>query len=257
MTTGYISNKLKVLALHYKKMGLINLSSYIVQRIFTRNGKMLKVSIAGYSYPILLRNTQSDTQIFTQIFLREELKVKLHEVPSIIIDGGANIGMGTLYLRRAYPHALIIAVEPDKSNFEMLLKNTMRFENVICYNSGLWDKNAKLKIVNKNAGNESFIVTELNPTDPEDEAIDAITIGEIVKRNNIDKIGLLKLDIEGSESRIFASNYKEWVSITDNLLVEIHNWIDPNAHKIVMSVLGHGFENRMVGEYHFFTRLMR
>jgi FkbM family methyltransferase len=255
MTSQLILNKLKVLKLHFQKLGLFNLSGYIIQRTFKQHAKIIRIRIPDYLHPVYLRNTQSDTQIFTHIFLREELKVELNEIPRIIIEGGANIGLSTLYLRRKYPDALIFAVEPDKSNFEMLIKNTNPYKNIICYNSGLWDKNAKLKIVNKNAGNESFIVSELTDTDEIDDAIEAITISEIVKRNNISKIGLLKLDIEGSEGKIFANNYSDWLSITDNMLVEIHNWIDSNAEKTVMNAVAQDFKNKMAGEYHFFFRI--
>jgi|SRR6185437_4292206 len=249
-----ILNKLKVLRMHYQKIGFVNLFGYIIQRIFKQKAKIIKINIPTYLNPVYLRNTESDTQIFTHIFLREELKIQLIENPWVIIDGGANIGLGTLYLRNNYPDALIIAVEPDRSNFEMLVKNTKPYKNIICYNSGLWNKNAKLKIVNKDAGNESFIVSELNDFDPMDDSIEAITISEIIKRNSITKVDLLKLDIEGSEKKIFENNYSDWLSITENILIEIHNWIQPDAEKTVMNAIAHDFKNKMAGEYHFFYR---
>jgi hypothetical protein len=39
------------------------------------------------------------------------------------------------------------------------------------------------------------------------------------------------------------------------MLVEIHNWIDADAEKAVMSAVGNRFHISMAGEYHFF--LMR
>lgn len=40
-------------------------------------------------------------------------------IPDVVIDLGCNIGLFTGYARQLYPHALIIAVEPDKKNCEL------------------------------------------------------------------------------------------------------------------------------------------
>ncbi|MGN6296287.1 MAG: FkbM family methyltransferase [Ginsengibacter sp.] len=247
--------KLKVLIIHYKNLGLLNLVFYILQRIFKSKNKVIKVSVRGCQHPIYLRNSPSDTQIFTQLFLREELKVDLECYPKIIIDGGANIGLATVYLKNRYPDASIYSIEPDRSNFEILLMNTKRYKNIICYNNGIWNKSANLIIENKEAGSESFIVREVFDKEINGEdVIPAITIGNIVSENRIDSIGLLKLDIEGSEAMVFADNFKEWIEITDNILVEIHNWINKDANKIVMAALDEVYNYKMAGEYYFFTK---
>ena len=250
-----MKSKLNVLILHYKKLGFLNLSFYIAQRILKPKNQIIKISVPGCRYPIFLRNNSSDTQIFTQIFLREELKVELKSYPKDIIDGGANIGLATVYLKNRYPDASIYSIEPDKSNFEILLMNTKKYENTICYNNGIWNRNINLIIENKEAGSESFIVREA--TNKENGGVDvipAITIGDIVVKNKINRIGLLKLDIEGSESKVFADNYQDWITITDNILVEIHNWINKDANKIVMAALDKNYSYKMAGEYYFFSK---
>ena len=247
-------NKLRVLKLHFQKLGLISTANYITQRIYKPRNGLLKVLIPGYQHPVYLRNIQSDIQIFTQIFLREELKIDLQVVPKIIIDGGANIGFAALYLKHRYPDAAIFSIEPDDSNFKLLMKNTSQYKKIVCYNNGIWNKEARLKIVNKDAGYESFVVAEVNMNNPDVDAINAITINEIVKQNDIVNIDLLKMDIEGSERNVFQDNYNEWLSITDNLLVEIHNWIDGDAEKTVMAAVKDKFETKMNGEYHFFSK---
>ena len=248
-------NKLQVLKLHFQKLGLISTANYITQRIYKPRNGLLKVLIPGYKHPVYLRNIQSDIQIFTQIFLREELKIDLLVVPKIIIDGGANIGFAALYLKNRYPDAAIFSIEPDDSNFKLLMKNTSQYKKIVCYNNCIWNKKAKLKIVNKDAGNESFVVAEVNMNNLDVDAINAITINEIVKQNNIVNIDLLKMDIEGSERNVFEDNYIEWLSITDNMLVEIHNWIEGDAGKMVMAAVKDKFQTKMNGEYHFFSKM--
>lgn len=245
--------KLRVFILHLNKLGFINLLFYILQRVFKSENKIIKVSVPSCRYPIFLRNNASDTQIFTQIFLREELKVDLVNSPLTIIDGGANIGLATVYLKNRYPETSLYSIEPDKANFELLLMNTQKYKDIICYNYGIWNSNSNLIIKNKEAGSESFIVIEAKDSDDID-SIQAITIGDIVIQNRINKIGLIKLDIEGSESKVFFDNYNEWVSITDNILVEIHDWIDKDAFKIVMAALSPDYNYQMAGEYYFFSK---
>jgi len=97
-------------------------------------------------------------------------------------------------------------------------------------------------------------VAEVNINNVDFDAFNAITINEIVKLNNIVNIDLLKMDIEGSERNVFEDNYIEWLSITDNMLVEIHNWIDGDAGKTVMAAVKDKFETKMNGEYHFFSK---
>jgi FkbM family methyltransferase len=252
---NFIKNKFKVLILHYNKLGLIELIFYIFKRLTYARNKVIKISIQGYAFPVFLRNNPSDTQIFTQIFLREELKIDLKEIPKTIIDGGANIGLASVYLKNKYPNVLIYSVEPEKTNYDLLLENTKFYKGIFSYNCGIWNKNTKLKIINEDSGNESFIVKEISESDKDSKAIEAITISKIVEDNDIENIGLLKLDIEGSEGKVFEDNYNDWLSISNNILVEIHNWIDPEAEAKVKNALINKYSFKMAGEYHHFTKL--
>ena len=42
----------------------------------------------------------------------------------VIVDCSANIGLSALWFARRFPHATIIAIEPDTDNFAMLQANT-------------------------------------------------------------------------------------------------------------------------------------
>jgi FkbM family methyltransferase len=254
-TKSLFVNKFKILKLHYNKFGFLTLAKYVLQRLVYPKNKLIKISIPGYLYPVFLRNNASDTQIFTQIFVREELKIDLKNTPKTIIDGGANIGFASVYFKNKYPDSMVYSIEPEKSNYEVLLKNTSFYNNMVCYNCGIWNIDGKLKIINKDAGNESFIVTELDTSDDDIDAISAITINKIVHDNNILNIELIKLDIEGSEGKVFENNFKDWLAISENILVEIHNWIDVDAEKKVLKAIDNKFSVTMAGEYHFFSRL--
>lgn len=245
--------KLKVIALHYRTMGVANATSYIIQRLY-KDKAFLSARIKNTDLRILLRNDPYDTQIFTQIFIRDELNIQLDEAPDVIIDGGANIGLATLYLKTRYPDATVIAIEPERSNFELLVENTRGYNDVFCLNNGIWNRNCRLRIVDNGDGNASFTTTELGDDETATEVIDAITISDVISRFHLDRLNLVKLDIEGSEKAVFEANHEEWLSKTDHVIVEIHPHLHPDCEMTVTSAFARDFVATRSGEYSVFSR---
>lgn len=248
-----VFKKYNVVKLLCKKMGLLNASAYIMQRIYKRNNH-LKLKIKNTGLNIYLRNNPYDRQVFTQIFIWEELGVNYAEPPKVIIDGGANIGLATLYLKNKYPDARIIAVEPEHSNFELLLKNTASYPDVFCLKKGIWNKNCRLQIIDNGDGNASFITKELEENEMADDVINAITITGIMNQYDLQELDLVKLDIEGSERFVFEKNYEEWLSKTKEVIVEIHPYLHPHCEATVLNALNKEFMKSSSGEYFCFTR---
>jgi FkbM family methyltransferase len=252
--TRWILNKSAVVGRHFNVMGYWNAINYIIQRIYKRD-KLLIARIKNTDLKIFLRNDKYDTQIFTQIFIRAELNVDFELEPKIILDGGANIGLATLYLKNKYPHAKIIAVEPEQSNFELLIKNTKNYKDVFCLQNGIWNKNGRLEIIDNGDGNASFITKELNVNDRSKQVISAVTIDEIMKQFGIEEIDLLKLDIEGSEKEVFEKDFEIWLPKIKHIMVEIHPHLHPDCESIVSATLANGFNRMQVGEYSFFKKI--
>ena len=48
----------------------------------------------------------------------------------------------------------------------------------------------------------------------------------MIDEYNITEIGILKVDIEGAEKQLFSVNYKNWISITHSIAIELHPNID-------------------------------
>lgn len=251
-----LSSKLKVILLHYKRMGFANATSYIIQRIY-KGQTLLSARLKNTDLQIKLRNNPYDTQVFTQIFLRDELNVHLPESPRVIIDGGANIGLATLYLKTKYPGATIIAIEPERSNFDLLVENTKAYQNIICLNYGIWNTHCRLQIIDTGQGTASFITRELADGNGGDNAIEAITIPDVMKQFQFKKLDLVKLDIEGSEKELFKDNYEEWLSKTSCVIVEIHRHLQPDCEATVFHAFEKDFAYSTLGEYSVFSRKSR
>ncbi|MBE7176474.1 MAG: FkbM family methyltransferase [Mucilaginibacter polytrichastri] len=185
--------------------------------------------------PIYLRRGSSDIRVFYHTLIEKEFANPCNiEDPAVIIDAGANIGLTALMFARKYPDAKIIAIEPESSNFGMLIRNTRNHENVTCIKKGLWSSDANLKIENPESEHWGFITTEV----PDDESYDlsGISVDTLLKRYAITDIDLFKIDIEGSEQEVFSKNPETWLPKTKWIVIELH--AVRQCEKVVTETLG-------------------
>jgi len=137
--------------------------------------------------------------------------------------------MSTLFYKIKFPKAKIIAVEPELLNYKIMLKNTEHLSNVIVINAGIWNKETNLKIENSISDSWGFVVKE---SEIENEnTIPAVSISTLMHQYNLNAIDILKIDIEGSEKEMFQENYKEWLSRTKVLSIELHDGYRKGASK--------------------------
>lgn len=183
-------------------------------------GDFQKVKLPNYKSAFFLRKNTSDFPTFTQVFLDNQYNIDFDKNAKIIIDGGANIGLFTIKIKNEIPEAKIICIEPDPENFEILHKNLANYTNVFFENSGLWSNDAKLKVFDKyNCGKWGMVVEE----DTENGTIDALSINALICKYTIDRIDVLKLDIESSEKQLFSQNYQEWLPKVKMIIIEFHD----------------------------------
>ncbi len=196
---------------------------------------LVKLETRRLQHPVYLRKNTCDVEVFGSIFLQEEYAMNLDFEPRVIIDCGANIGLTTIYLKNLYPNATIICIEPELENYEILLKNTEHYKDIICYNAGVWSRSTSLMIEDAGLGSWGFTVKEVDHEVP--GSIKGISLRDIIKENNIETIDVLKIDIEGSEKEVFEANSDEWLSRTQVLAVELHDRMKAGASKAVFKAL--------------------
>src|SRR5258706_10771593 len=61
--------------------------------------------------------------IYSDIFVQEPYRFRCETETPLIIDGGANVGVSTLYFKRLFPRSRVIAFEADPQTFEALAEN--------------------------------------------------------------------------------------------------------------------------------------
>ena len=144
----------------------------------------------------------------------DKLKSKL------IIDCGANIGCSSIYFQKIVENSKIIAIEPDKKNYELLKKNFSEYKGILI-NSAVANSKENYEIL-ENENKRAIRVNDVSDGDNK-----TVTIKEIIQNYNNDDIHfILKIDIEGFEKNLFEKN-SNWVFEFDIIIIEIHDYLYP------------------------------
>lgn len=218
---------------HYLRFGLKGIMFYFKTLLSKKD--FLVFSHKEFQQNVYLRKKSSDIATFYQVLFNLEYQLTIKEEPSVIIDLGANIGLASVFFLNKYPNSIVIAVEPEKSNFDCLLKNTKEYTNIIAYNNGIWNKNANLEIKSSELGSWAFYVNEVEKEIP--NSVKAISINQIIENHSLKQIDILKIDIEGSEIELFSSNYETWLPITRMIIIELHDWMREGCAKQFFTTL--------------------
>jgi len=217
---------------HYRRFGIAGNKLLLQEKNTSKT--LIPVSLKDYSAPIHLRQGTSDIPTFYKIFYFTEYDITLNLEPKIILDLGANIGLASIYYSRKYPQAKIFAVEPEKSNYQLLVKNTAHNPNITCLNYGIWNRVTNLEI---KAGydNWGFRTEEVDYENA--DTIQAISIDKIMEDYSLKQIDILKIDIEGSEKELFQKNVEKWLPKTKAIIIELHDQIKKDCSKSIFKAL--------------------
>jgi len=213
----------------------------------------IEIFLTNIGKGISLRGNSTDVACFEKVFLGNEYRLPYELSPRLIIDAGANVGMATLYFASRYPNATVVAIEPELSNFRMLQRNCAGLDNAVLVRAALWPDNGKLKI---NSSNEAwaFSVSEIGSSATSSE-VPAITIDDLLRRFDVSKIDLLKLDIEGAELELFSRAAANWIDRVEHIAIELHDRIRPGcAQAFYSSLASREFLQEVKGE-NIFVRI--
>jgi FkbM family methyltransferase len=179
--------------------------------------------------------------LFGEIFMRGAYYFVADRHDPVVLDLGANAGFAVLYVKQLYPRAVVHAFEPDPATVAMLRRNVAR--------NGLRDVHVYAAAAGAADGTAQFYV---------DERPGELTMGLVRERlgrvgtvHTVPVVGLagflagkqvdlLKMDIEGYETEVFASlDHPGSLDGVRELVVEYHHLIPhrPAALGWFLSVL--------------------
>ena len=183
-------------------------------------------------YPL---DNHSDKYMFSRSSFHEfdELK-KLSELfkPGMVfVDIGANIGCYSVYLGTKNPNAAaIIALEPHPETFKKLVNNieANSLSSVRCLNLACDAEKGKKKLWSqggRNAGTNSLKAESMKKTSSYD-LVTTMPLQEILENEEISRVDILKIDIEGYEDQVlwpFIKSAPESILPKYLLLEVVHN----------------------------------
>jgi len=204
----------------YQSLGLDGIRIFFAEKLAKK--KIYTFKTKSFKHPIYLRPHTSDFSTFIQMIIDQDYSVDYGDLkPNVIIDCGANIGLGTLMFKKLFPGAHIYAVEPEEENFSLLCKNTQQYDNITCLKYGIWNKDTFLNIKDPGLGSWGFMIEEADR--PNQHSIPSISISSLMKAHKVEQIDILKIDIEGSEKEVFSEDCDYWLSRTKVLIIELHD----------------------------------
>lgn len=184
--------------------------------------------------PVTLRDHTTDVGVFDQVIDRGEYEFTLDPAPRVIVDAGANVGFATVRYATRYPEARIIAVEPEADNFRLLRKNCAPYPNVLPVQAALWSERRSLVVRDSGEGRNAFQVGDRNGHPGGGQEVPGLTIDQLMADHGLDRIDLLKIDIEGAEKEVF-DHAGGWVGRVDGIVTELHDRFKPGCTRSLLA----------------------
>jgi FkbM family methyltransferase len=203
---------------------------------------ILKFRVGDREREFYVRPQSSDTEVIGQIFVDSAFDISrlrrfsdledfLRRARStgkrpLIIDGGANIGATSVYFSEQCQDAFIVAIEPEASNFQLLVENTKGMP-VLPLPCALAASPRRVRVVDVGEGYWGFQTRLVGDDDVSEDDVSCITINEIFAAHQTDCFPfIVKIDIEGGEKELFQQ-HTDWIEKTPLIIIELHDWLLP------------------------------
>jgi FkbM family methyltransferase len=239
-----------------------------VLRHFARlkSDRVATISAPGVG-PVYIRTGESDIAAMRQVFVRGDydidwpvelaarLKQRYDAILAdggrpIIVDAGANIGAASLWFGHAYPQARVVSVEPDPGNAAILRRNVGHRANHVILEAAIGAEPGFVSLVNEGLG--WAVQTKRAET-----GLPVVTVDDAFEASGGDTPFIVKVDIEGFERDLFASN-TAWLERCYAVIIEPHDWMLPgemSSRTFQQAMAQHPFELYMRGENIVYARV--
>ncbi len=180
----------------------------------------------------------------------------------LVIDAGANMGASSLFFADFIAGSHVVAIEPERRNFELLAHNAGQLTNITCVHGAIAAQAGLFGVFDPQHGDVGFRTSLVGSQ----TASDKTWTGDIVNAYSVrDLLGmappdcepfLIKIDIEGGEADLFSKNIA-WIDLFPIIIVELHDWMLPglsNSRNFLCSIAASGRDFVQVGENTFSIR---
>jgi FkbM family methyltransferase len=123
-----------------------------------------------------------------------------------IIDVGANLGLFSLLVATRLNERLVCAIEPNPSTFSSLSQNVERNGrmNIRCFQCAIAEHDGVVKFATSEHARANASIAGERSLALGTISVPCFTLDMFCKRDNIDQIALLKIDVEGHETSVLS-----------------------------------------------------
>jgi FkbM family methyltransferase len=205
--------------------------------------------------PTVVRLSQSDVYIWREIFLEGIYDFPYGPVRTVV-DLGANAGLAATWYSSRFPEAQIVCVEPMAENVAVIHEARRRSARnweieqaaidsasgtTSFYSSEWWSSGSALEHIGHSRQDRDNRI-EHETALPVRE-VPAISMTDLVDRHDLERIDVLKVDVEGAEEAVLCEGDTGWLERVRCIIVEIHDkYVD--GDRVRRAVLDAGFEER-------------
>jgi FkbM family methyltransferase len=187
------------------------------RRIWSKPAGLKDIHIPGLSHPISLRSGTADASTLEKIFVWNDYDLDYPAEVKTVIDAGANIGLSSIFFAVRFPHATVVAIEPESENFRLLELNTRHYPQIVPLRAALWSDDTTLGLSNPDDRVDSYQYR----LDAAQQMVPAFQLPSILARFRLSNVDVLKIDIEGAERDVFALK-PGWVDRVRMFIIELH-----------------------------------
>ncbi len=197
------------------------LISFFFKTIFKPNEFLYKVDGSKF----WVRKNSSDISIIQEVYKK---RVYGKKPKGVVFDIGANIGAFSIYASST--SSKVYAFEPELSNYKQLVKNiclNKRSKKIKAFKIAVGNENKKVLIYNGkfNKGISSVMFKITNKS----EVVEMKRLSDLIDELGIQKVDLLKIDIEGKEYDLIYGLPKQKFEKIDKIVLEFH-YIDKESY---------------------------
>lgn len=188
-----------------------------VGKLVCPNPTIVRARVPKLGGEIWLRSHSTDIGVLAEQLASQTYEcLEGHRDVRTIFDLGANTGLVARWLLATYPDARVVCVEPEPGNVAMLRRNLSGFNGravIVPECVGASERTTRLAT---DSGAWGYAMTD------EDGDVPVTTMGRLIDEHGIDRIDLLKCDIEGAERELFEA-CSGWIGRVGFAVVECHD----------------------------------
>jgi FkbM family methyltransferase len=214
------TSTIQALKLTFRMLPVMGLQSLAYFFAWHRTGTT-RLRIKGYRQAIAARCKSSDLRVLCDIFRNHQYHIPESVDAKSILDLGANVGYSAVYLSQRFPEALILAIEPDRENFQILSMNTQHLPNVRRMLAAVSPDGGSVKLLNENSAHwaRQFLPNAADNADDR-TAVKSLSMNALIDLLPAARADIIKMDVEGMEKYLFEDT--SWIHRVKILCIEVH-----------------------------------